>query len=57
LGYCTGLAGAAGFILWGGMLQAHMVMKHFLKHNFKWDLELNAILVQLRDQRPGRDQH
>jgi hypothetical protein len=36
--------GAAGFI-WG-MLQAHMVMKRFLKHNFKRDPGLNAILVQ-----------
>jgi hypothetical protein len=36
--------GAAGFI-WG-TLQAHMVMKHFLKHNFKRDPGLNAILVQ-----------
>jgi len=36
--------GAAGFI-WG-TLQAHRVMKHFLKHNFKRDPRLNAILVQ-----------
>jgi hypothetical protein len=36
--------GAAGFI-WG-TLQAHMVMKRFLKHNFKRDPGLNAILVQ-----------
>jgi hypothetical protein len=36
--------GATGFI-WG-TLQAHRVMKRFLKHNFKRDPGLNAILVQ-----------
>jgi hypothetical protein len=36
--------GAAGFI-WG-TLQAHMVMKRFLKHNFNRDPGLNAILIQ-----------
>jgi hypothetical protein len=36
--------GAAGFI-WG-TLQAHVVMKRFLKYNFRHDPGVNAILMQ-----------